>query len=342
MAVVMTIMAGICLDGRAQQPTFHQRWLDLLGMTAEEALREAPPAPVDAATPAASEAALDTSSRPESGLGDFADFGAVDRLQRAVMLWGDPHGTLGDQYINAGPRWWMGARQVGGLWSTNAWLVPHAGPAALSIFWDPEQLQDDLSLDILCHDTPGSSLRVYLVDPWAAPVVTDLAGDLLEGTATTRWFQVVIPREYATAAAGIQLRPAPGPLEINACILGYWPRPLLILAEDGVSGPTGDDPRETTVLEGNAGADSGGGAPPAVPGNRIYVNSDRGSDECDGLASARESPSRGPKLTLSAALSAASSGDTLVLSGRAPFDVDWVSVAGKTITITTVGTTVIR
>jgi hypothetical protein len=56
----------------------------------------------------------------DTDLDGWKDHADSNALSRAVMMWGHPKFTSGDDYLYTGPAWWLGAFKAGGAWTNQA------------------------------------------------------------------------------------------------------------------------------------------------------------------------------------------------------------------------------
>jgi hypothetical protein len=139
-------------------------------------------------------------------------------VPEAVIHWGAPEFTQGDDYDAPGPDWWLGASKIGGEWTNGSWHVAAAesnGVGQLEIYLDPKLLAtNNVRLDVILFDHAGSSLYVDLLDTNDAVVATNLYGNLLEGSNEIDQVTVEIPLTNYPAATTIQLRRDTGEITV--------------------------------------------------------------------------------------------------------------------------------
>jgi len=111
----------------------------------------------------------------------FPDHADDNPLSRAVVFWGHPGFTTGNDYDYTGPAWWTGAGKNGGIWSSNAWHLGAGETGAVHMAVDTSLLANDLMLDLVFGDTSNSVVALQLLDDQLS-VLSNLAADITSGT----------------------------------------------------------------------------------------------------------------------------------------------------------------
>ena len=260
---------------------------------------------------------------------DWADDMASNLLTRAVMLWGDPRFTVGDRYEYAGPAWWLGSFQEGGLWLANAWHVPawaSNGVGRLNIDLDREQLASDLWLDVVLYDAAGAALHVDLYDTNDFVVVPNLYSNLLTGCNAVTLERLAVPLRDFPAAVGIRLQRDTGEVVVYAtAAYENWD------ALQG-GGPAGGEAQLPGQGDQAWEVPEGAGI--------IYVDSVIGDDAHDGQA-ASASAGHGPKRTVTGALHVAADRTIVQVAAGVYHEAVWKTGA-RTIYLRPVGKVTIR
>ena len=100
-------------------------------------------------------------------------------LSRAVMWWGNPDFTFGDEYCYTGPEWWLGAGRIGGEWiSAGGWQVDTNNQGMLYVDIDRTLIVSNLMLNLLHQNAAGSQVYLDLKDTNNTLVAVNLYGDL--------------------------------------------------------------------------------------------------------------------------------------------------------------------
>ncbi len=156
-------------------------------------------------------------------------------LSRAVMRWGNPESTHGDEYLASGPMWWLGAEKIGGEWLTNGWHVAAGEPkdfGALLIYLDRAAMTNltgnaasNVVLEVAWFDQKGASLLVDLLDENSHTVATNLFGNLVTGSNQTMAAAYDLPWAAHPSAATLRLRRGEGELTVH--------RTVVYIDEDG-------------------------------------------------------------------------------------------------------------
>jgi hypothetical protein len=147
-----------------------------------------------------------------------------DPLSRAVVFWGTPRFTSGDDYASTGPAWFLAAWRSGGDWvsADPSWHVPTNAPAgtgALVMEVDRALLTNDAAVAIDLLDTTGASLYMDLLNASGTPVAADLFGNLLSGQGGERVLTKTVPFGVNPGAAAIRLRRGYGDIRVYATVL---------------------------------------------------------------------------------------------------------------------------
>ena len=104
-------------------------------------------------------------------------------LDHVYIDWGNPQFTEGDAYSYPGPDWWLGATQVDGVWSSNAWFVSERvakGQGSVLFHIDRDQLSSDLTFKLSVLSSADASLHLDLLDEDRRLTVPNLFGNMLE------------------------------------------------------------------------------------------------------------------------------------------------------------------
>lgn len=292
------------------------------------------------------EAALGTdpweSDTDRDGLGDATD---PDPLNRAVMSWGSPLHTDGDEYVYVGPSWWVGAWKEGGSWSTNPPGWHAAGDDSLYIAIDRAQLTNNAILEVEYAGSTNPAFYVDLCDTNAQAV----SGPIGEPTGLPTGMRVrtnfAVPLTAHPEAVLLRLRRGAGELWIYGSLL-HAPEaesPTEALGQlgladsgslqDSLGAPSGTPGTAGPVLNETAAPTDpslaatgdptsvilGGGtnslpAEPAVHlATVIFVDARHGRDDYSGRAPMAVNATLGPKQTVRAGLAATGPCDTLII-----------------------------
>ncbi len=144
------------------------------------------------------------------GLNDDVD---QDPLSRAVMLWGNPWFTEGDNYTYTGPDWWLGAGKIGGEWSNGAgWTVAAYDQGRLYIDIDRAMINSNLVLNLLQQDVADCQVYLDLGSTNGIYVATNLYGNVTVGSGEQVLGRYIMPladyptasRIYIDATAGVE------------------------------------------------------------------------------------------------------------------------------------------
>ncbi|MBN2162691.1 MAG: hypothetical protein JXR25_06630 [Pontiellaceae bacterium] len=132
-------------------------------------------------------------------LNDGSDSNA---LSRAVMWWGSPDFTLGDEYFYTGPDWWLGAGKAGGSWlADGGWQVSSNEQGILYIDVDRSLVTNNLMLNLMHDNAVGSLVYLGLTDCCEGMVAADLYGDLTSDDGTRILSRYMLPlAEYPAAS----------------------------------------------------------------------------------------------------------------------------------------------
>ncbi|MEM7393122.1 MAG: hypothetical protein AAF492_12325, partial [Verrucomicrobiota bacterium] len=149
----------------------------------------------------------------------FYDSSDSNPVSRAYLDWGNPQFTNGAIYRYTRPAWFFDAEQTNGTWQTSnptAWTVASnaSGQGTLFLDLDRTQLVSDLVLRMKFFDHANSSLMIDLLDTNDNDVVTNLFGNLLNGSLTTNEFLYVLPFATNTNASVVRIRQVSGDITI--------------------------------------------------------------------------------------------------------------------------------
>ena len=156
---------------------------------------------------------------------DGFEDGADDApLSRAVLDFGHPDRTVGDEYFYAGPSWWSRTEKSGGVWVTNAptaWHVDvtESNACVLDIGLDRTFLPGDLIMDLSVYDAASAALHLDLLDATNGLVQSDVLGNMLSASETNIVESFVLALENTSTATTIRLRRVSGENTIYKAIL---------------------------------------------------------------------------------------------------------------------------
>jgi len=148
-------------------------------------------------------------------------------VSRAVIYWGDPLLTLGNECFYTWPSWMLGAGKDGGDWLTpsnaaSSWHVASdatTNTGSLHMDMDRSILTNNLRLDLDYFDHTNAAIYVDLIDTNNSIIATNLFGNLLLGheVATNRILN--IPLGSYGNASGILIRRVLGESTVYSTVL---------------------------------------------------------------------------------------------------------------------------
>lgn len=137
----------------------------------------------------------------------FQDAHDDQPASRAIMYWGEPAFTDGNQYEYPRPDWLTSTFALGGSWDDLGWAhTPGSEPSGLCMEVDRTQVTGDVVAILQVFDSSMGSLYVDLYDENGEIVAEDLFGDLLGERDEEMLKRRVIPLSDYPAAIGILLR----------------------------------------------------------------------------------------------------------------------------------------
>ena len=143
---------------------------------------------------------------------------------RVIIYWGHTNFASADNFYCPGPAWWLGGFKLGGDWTPAGWHVASSesnAVGALLLNVDRAILTRNLVFDLRLLDTAGSSLYLDLLDAKGRPVLTDLFGNLMEGSDRKQQISFEIPFESYPDAATIVLRRGSGEITVSKSVLHF-------------------------------------------------------------------------------------------------------------------------
>ncbi len=157
----------------------------------------------------------------DTDLDGFPDNMDSNALSRAVLHWGCPKFTSGDNYGYVGPRWFLGGLKNGGSWLTNGWSVgaSDTNPASLLIDLDRAVLTNNVVIELRYLDATNSSMRLDFLDSNDVVVATDVLGNLLAGSGQTKTARWTLPLTNYPSAPVIRLRRESGDVTVFRSVL---------------------------------------------------------------------------------------------------------------------------
>ena len=149
------------------------------------------------------EALLWTDPRASDTDADGLDDGMDNNpLSRAVIMWGNPDFTSGDEYSYTGPDWLFGAGRSGGIWlDEGGWQVESNAPGVLYIDIDRTRVTNNLMLNLLHVNAANSLVYLDLGAPNGTMLAVNLYGDLTTDDGAQVLSRYILPlADYPTAS----------------------------------------------------------------------------------------------------------------------------------------------
>ena len=154
----------------------------------------------------------------------FLDIFDSNVIFRAYIPLGSPYWTDADDCLYGWPDWMLSAYKMDGAWNTNppSWHLLSSESNSIGILsFDINRsiITNDIVMDLNLHDTANSSLYLDLAGTNGTVVITNLLGNLLNGTAedTTLTFNISLTNN--PAASTICLRRETGEITIHSALL---------------------------------------------------------------------------------------------------------------------------